>query len=53
MQEQLGQTERVCRKGPPTPVPMPNRQGIFLASLWPGVNETMVCDAFEIQEMQQ
>lgn len=47
LQEQLGQVERLCMKGPPTVVPVPQRTGIFMASMWPMVNEKMVCDAFE------
>ena len=47
IQDQLGAMERVCQKGPPTPVALPKSGGIFIASLWPGVNDKMVCDAFE------
>jgi hypothetical protein len=48
MHEQLGQLQRVCRKGPPVPVALPQRGGMFVASLWPAVDDKMACDAFEV-----
>lgn len=47
LQEQLGEIQRICRKGPPVVVPIPQRGGVFMASVWPMVNEQMVCDVFE------
>lgn len=50
MQEQLGEMQRLCTMGPPTVVALPQRTGMFMASVWPAVSDKMVCDAFAMAE---
>lgn len=53
LQEQMGSVQRICRKGPPSVVVMPQPgQRVALLSVWPVVGERIVCDAFEPETTQ-
>lgn len=50
LHQQLGGSMRVCRKNPPTPVALPTGHGqMNVMSIWPAVDEKMVCDAFKAE----